>query len=703
MSNANTCVYCHLPIPPALIGSRHADHEPLYCCYGCRLADMITSSRDDSHAHRQVLTRLGLGIVLAMLVMGFSLPLYSGDVYGAHDQSGVFVSELIGFLRYASMLLTTISFVLLGWPILANAVDRAREGSLNSDLFILVGVGAAIVYSGVSTIRNSGGAYFETTCMVLVLFTLGRYLEAIGKARSTRAIQSLNATLPSVVEVTRHGSKLVVAAEGVEVGDLVHVPAGQVIPIDGTVESGRAQLNVQIVTGESAPVEKGVGDSVLAGSLNLDGLLQIKAQSVGAASTIGRLKSLIDQARLSKGMYQRAAERAVAYFLPCVFVLAIATAVLHLMFGSVESAILSSLAVLLISCPCALGIATPAAVWIAIGRAARSGVLFKGGASLEALAGIRAVAFDKTGTLSSKDMEVAPFFNGHADTTRSREWMSIAAGLAESTRHVYSDSILRHARDREIEPAVLTEVRTVPGAGVKGVAQGKQVYLGSVTSMADSSAAWEEAMIQEAARIRDAAEGLSCLTVDGSVRALFSFRDELRPEASKAVRELRNLGCEVQLLTGDHLQRADAIARQLDIPFHAALTPHDKVEAIAHLRRTHGTVAMVGDGLNDAPALAGADVGVAMGCGVDLARDTSDVCLVGDQLTYLPWAIRLARKTMRTIRFNLFWAFSFNAVGIPLAMMGKLNPVFAAIAMVVGSLTVVANARRLESFDAEPA
>lgn len=700
MADVIACAYCHLPVPAALVGTRHAENEPLYCCYGCRLVDLISSSREDTHTHRRMLTQLGTGIVLSMLVMGFSLPLYSGDVYGTHQEPSVFIHELTGFLRYASLFLTSVVFALLGLPILSNAIDRAREGALNSDLFVVVGVAAAIGYSYVSTFRNTGGTYFETTCMVLVLFTLGRYLEAAGKARSFRSIQRLESQMVGTVEVVRDGRRENIEISQLVVGDQVHIPAGQVVPVDGRVVSGRAQLSVQVVTGESAPVPIREGEEIKAGSLNLDGSLEIVAMAVGPASTLGKLKTLMDRAKQSRGRYHRAADRAVGIFLPTVIFLAAATAAFHAVQGNIETAILASLSVLLISCPCALGIATPTAIWIALGTASRRGVLFKGGEGLEALAGVRAIAFDKTGTLTSKSPEVTPFFNGHhqpADVTRL---LGLAAGLARSTRHVYSDAILRYTDSKGINPESLDDVRTVAGSGVHGNANGRRVYLGNMGAPG-SAVDCDDAMAIEAARIRSLDEGLSCLAIDQRVHGLFSFRDELRPDARESVERLRQMGCRVELLTGDHVRRGEAIARQLHIKSFASLNPSGKLEAIAELRRAAGPVAMVGDGLNDAPALAGADVGIAMGCGVDLSREAADVCLVGDQLALLPWSIMLARRTVRTIRFNLFWAFAFNAVGIPLTMFGKLSPIFAAIVMVVGSCTVVANATRLERLDSE--
>ena len=483
------------------------------------------------------------------------------------------------------------------------------------------------------------------------------------------------------------------------VGDRVHIPAGQLIPVDGTVQSGSAHVDLQSLTGESTPVVVSPGDVVRAGALNLDGLIDVIASAVGSANTLGRLATLLEQARQSKGRYQRAADRAVALFVPGVVLLSMATAAYYIESGQFETGVLSALAVQLISCPCALGIATPTAVWIALGCAARRGVLIKGGAALESLAIVRSIGFDKTGTLTTSVPTVMPYYNGATLTGRTSNLLAMAVGLARGARHVFSEAIVRHGSIMGVEPACVASLRVVPGAGVQGRVNGKSVYLGSVPFMQSVSASFEGQLSVEAGRIQESGKGLTCLAFDGRVEALFAFQEQLRPEAVAAMADLRNLGCAVQLLTGDHKRRAEQVADQLGIAAVAALTPARKPEALRDMKHRWGHVAMVGDGLNDAPALAGADVGIAMGCGADVSRDAADVCLLGNNLSLLPWSIRLSRRALRTIRFNLFWAFAFNAVGIPLAMLGKLSPIFAAAAMVIGSITVVANAGRIERFD----
>lgn len=702
MAVGSCCTYCQLPISGLSTTASGQVDEPQFCCYGCRLADLISASRDDPATSSGVLTRLGLGIVFSMLVMGFSLPLYSGEVYGDTAHQAQNVVQLVDFLRYASLLLTTVVFLLLGLPIVSLAIDQWRDRALTADALVVIGVGAAITYSYYSTFRGVGGTYFETTCMVLVLFTLGRYLEAVGKGRASRAIRALNEILPRDIEVYRDGLRFMLPTQQLMVGDLVHVPAGTTIPIDGVVRFGRAHVDVQSITGESSPVSKSCGDLVQAGTTNLDGCLDIESLAVGSESTLGRLAALLEAARRSKGRYQRAADRIVVFFVPTVLVLAVVTFLWHAFAGNVETAVLATLSMLLIACPCALGIATPAAVWIALGRAARRGVLFKGGAAIEALAGVRAVAFDKTGTLTERQPLVTPYFNGATGSAGANELLSCAGGLARTTRHVLSDAVLDFTRQNGANPCDVEEVCTLPGEGVVGRAHGKAVSLLSVSSVDRRDVCCDVEFSEKVRQLQNAGDAVSCLVVDNHVRALFSFRDSLRCEAPQAIKELRELRCAVNILTGDHGRRAQIVGTELGIPAVAAMKPADKVQAIAELKRTVGAVAMVGDGLNDAPALAGADVGLAMGCGTDLARAAADICLVGDQLTLVPWSIALARRTVRIIQFNLVWAFAFNAVGIPLAMIGKLSPLFAAVVMVLGSVTVVANATRLERFDVVP-
>ncbi len=628
-----------------------------------------------------------------MMVMAFTLPLYAENVYEG-GATGI-AAEVLSLLRYTSLLFSVVVFVLLGFPIVLAAKSRIDGGSSAVDALIVLGVAAALLYSVISTVRESGDAYFEVVCMVLVLFTLGRYLEATARGRASKALELLETLLPAQVEVTRNGIRSPVAVGDLLVGDVAHVSAGQVIPVDGVIRAGESQVDERIVTGESIPVTRQTGGLVRAGTVSIDGQLDIEAVAVGPQCTVGRIAGLLEQSRLSKGPHQLIADRVAGVFVPAVLVIALVTAIAGIAQGRPEQGLLRGLSVLLISCPCALGIATPTAVAVAVGSAAHRGILFKGGRPLETIARVRAIAFDKTGTLTTGEPLVREFVCGDDNEFPPDRLLGLAAQLARGTRHVLSRSIERYAAQRPTAAASVADIRSIAGMGVRGVAEGKPVLLGSVAMIENAAASVDAGLRDHVNRIQSAANGMSCLAYDGRTRAVFSFSEQLRPEARESLQALKAMNLNVRVLTGDHVERARVIGESLDVATEGALSPQGKVEAVSKLRQSFGTVAMVGDGINDAPALAAADVGIAMACGGDLSRDAAEVCLLGDDLRGVGEAVRWGRRAVRTIRLNLFWAFAYNMVGIPLAILGKLNPVFAAVAMVASSLLVVGNSLRL--------
>lgn len=698
-NDAQECAYCHLPVLGFAGSEARATEGLVYCCYGCRLAAAITGGQTGDGAPIALLTRLGIAVALSMAVMAFSLPLYIEDVYGTSDAGPSTPAGLIDLLQYSSLLLSVGVFVLLGLPILSSAIDEARRWIAGTDALVVLGVGATLAYSAHATIQGSLQTYYETACLVLVLFTLGRYLEALGRHRATAAMASMEPLLPSEVEISRDGTRRTVKLAELRAGDRVHVPAGQTICVDGPVESGQAHVDERLVSGESEPLFKHSDDRVHAGTIALDGSLTVVAAEVGSANTVGRLTSLLHAARRSRGVYQRMADRLATGFLPLVILVAVGTVGYHASRGDTREGLLSGLAVLLISCPCALGIATPMAMWLALGQAAKRGVLFLGGAAVERLATVRVVAFDKTGTLTDGEPQVVEFLTDPAVAMDDQSILTLAVGVARSSTHVLSRSICRYATERGVEPTETADTVPVGGAGIIGEFAGHKVQLGSLKMMRTTSAVIGEKLMVDSARIIERGHGLSCLCCDGRVIAMFAFAERLRREARDAIARLRTLDCRTCVLTGDHSVRGAAIAQELGVETLADLTPAEKVTQIRRLHRESGRVAMVGDGLNDAPALAAADVGIAMGCGPDLTRRTADVCLLGNDLCTVPFAIHLARRTVRTVRTNLAWAFAYNLVAIPMAMLGTLRPVYAAIAMVVSSLIVVTNTLGLERTD----
>jgi heavy metal translocating P-type ATPase len=630
-----------------------------------------------------------------MNVMALSMALWTHAVYGpASDDTGPLASSLYGLLRHLCLVMALPVLLLLGGPLADSAWRALRRGFITSDLLLVLGVTASYVLSAISTVQNEGAVYFEVGCVVLVMVTLGRWLEATGKLKTTESIESLAKLLPDKVRIIRGDTEISVPLKEVAVGDHVSLRPGECVPIDGTIMRGLAAVDEHIVNGESSPVVKEPSDQVFAGTTNLDGDLVIEVTATARDGTISRLVELVRVACRTKGHYERLADRVAAWFTPAVVLLALATFGWHARSHDIERGILSGLAVLLIACPCALGLATPMAVWAALGRAAQSQVLFRNGQALEQLAGVHAIRLDKTGTLTTGVASVANLTTD--DQTSRAVVLEHAAWLAGSSSHTLAAAIREFATPLARRHSDVTRhIRTLAGRGVVGQAPDESpVYLGSVRLMNEAGLEWPN-QLQRAVSKGIQSGPLVCIGWDGRVRGVFMIREQLRDEALEAVTALRTARLDLGILTGDHAGRGAAIERELGVAVEAELLPEAKVAAITRAQRQWGSVAMVGDGINDAPALAQSDVGIAMGCGADVTRDSAAVCLLGNDLMRLPWAIQLARRTVRVIRRNLFWSFAYNIVGICLACSGRLNPALAALAMVLSSVCVVTNSLRL--------
>jgi heavy metal translocating P-type ATPase len=691
---SDVCDYCGLPVARPLWGEGDRAAGPRYCCFGCRFASAVTRSHGEQGAAAWTLARLGLAIFLTMNVMVFTMALWTQDCYGA-DGSEPWVASLRGVFRYLSLLFALPVLMILGGPLLEDAWQSARRGAPGADLLLVVGVVASYVYSAVSVVRDEGPVYLEVGCMVLVLVTLGRWLEATGKLQTTAAIEGLHRLLPDTARVLRPASEVSLPLGDVAVGDRLRVLPGERIPCDGVIVRDGSAVDEQVLTGESQPVVKEPGDRVFGGTLALDGTLIIEATAAAGSGALARLIDLVRQARQTKGRFERLADRIAAWFLPAVGLIALAAFGWHTYHLGFDRGILVGLAVLLIACPCALGLATPMAVWAALGRAARAQVLFRNGEALERLATVRAVRFDKTGTLTTGTPTIADFVPAFRHDPAAV--LEAAAAVASASTHAHCQAIRDLAgRPHPVGPAV-GEARTFPGRGLcaRRSGDGTVVYLGSPRWLREQGLACPDELGITIEKAVCAGQALTCLGWDGQVNGVFVLREQLRPEAARAVAELLAGGLDVAVLTGDHAARGRALSEELGVAVEAEQLPENKVEAVARARREVGPVAMVGDGINDAPALVASDVGVALGCGTDLSRESAAVCLLGNDLLRLPWAMVLARRTVRVIRANLFWAFVYNVVGVAIACTGRLNPVLASLAMVLSSLLVVTSSLRL--------
>ena len=708
--NHSECDYCGLPVA----GSSAAE-GPLYCCSGCRLAASITAAGGADARARWMMTRLGLAVFFTMNVMVFTFLLWSQEAGGA--EGGEAAAALYGLARHAGLLFAAPVLLLLGGPLLDSAVAELRRGRLSLDLLLLAGVAAAFGISAWNTRRGEGHVYYEVACMVLVAVTLGRWLEASGKLETTAALRNLESLLPDRVRRLRAADGADpqdTSAEGrdvpldeVGIGDVLRILPGEQVPTDGVIEAGRANVDEQTVSGESEPVVRGPGEPVRSGTTNLDGDLQIVVTAAPGCGTLEQLIAAVSRAARDSRS-QRLVDRVAGWFLPAVLAAAAVTCGVHWWRGDPAAGVMAALAVVVVSCPCALGLATPLALWAALGRCMRRHVLVREGDALERLAAVKTFCLDKTGTLTTGCQVERLVVADGADREVA---LGAAAGVASGSTHLAAEAIAAFARAEQVAPLEVLDIRTVAGQGVEGrlAATGEAVRLGSgdwvankkgdiplfqPTGGGSADAGSGRLSILEKRGMSPFLSPRCLLAVGDSLAAAFWTTEAIRPSAAAAVAALRGQGMAVTILSGDQPQRVAAVAEALAVSWQAPLLPAEKLTAI-EAEQVSGGVAMVGDGINDAAALAAADVGIALGCGADIARWTAPLCVLDDDLGSLPWLVDLARQTQRTIRWNLLWAFGYNTACIPLAATGLVHPAVAAVAMVVSSLLVVGNSLRL--------
>jgi heavy metal translocating P-type ATPase len=695
----SACDYCGLPLPRSLWGGVHetaAADVPRYCCVGCRIAAAVTQEQGETGAVRWTLVKLGFAGFFTMNVLMFTMVLWSSDVYGATERTP-FSDTLTGLFRYLAMTFACPVLFLLGQPLLVNALDALKRRTLSTDLLLLTGVLASYGYSAISVFRGTGPIYFEVGCVILVLVVVGRWLETAGRIRAGQSLDALERLLPDRVRVLRDGEVVLVARDELQRGDHIRVLAGERFPSDGRIIEGNTTVDQQLVTGETWPEHKPTGAEVSGGTLNLEGVVVVELTVPPCDGTVQRLIRAVHEARAQKGKYERLAERISVWFFPVVAAAALGAFAWHTAHSGLDQGILCALAVVLIACPCSLALATPLAVWTALSRAGTEQIVLKGGDALERLARIKLICFDKTGTLTTGHPRVLEFVAAEPD----REWqvLSNAGAIARSSSHVFASAIAEFTEECPLP--VITEARNVPGRGMIARLQGcaSWAYLGNLHFVEEAGLTMNEKLRHSYHEAVEEGKPASFVGWDGQVQGLFVFSETLRPGAKALLRACESAGLDCAVLTGDHQQRACLLREALGVPVAAELNPEEKVRRIQAIHEWSGPVAMVGDGMNDAPALAAADVGIAMGCGADVSRDSADVCLMGNEILRLPWLFGLAKATVRTIRLNLFWAFAYNAIGLALALTGRLNPIVAALCMVASSACVVANSLRLRRFD----
>lgn len=708
------CSFCGLPVSAARGTVAERTPQPIYCCFGCEFAAEVTRCTGREGLNRALMLRVATAAFCTMNVLAFTMVLWSHDIYV--DQMDDRVRVLDDVLRYLGLLFSLPVWFLLGQPLLTSAIGGLQRHELSTDFLVCLGVLAAYSFSVSSTVRGGGAVYYEVACVVLVLMTLGRWLESRGKLQASAALNELERLLPDNLRLIVDEHETFVPAGQVIIGNTLETHPGECIGVDGIVLNGNCHVDERLLTGESWPVDKRPGDTVRAGSFNVDGCLRIKATSTAEGGSLGRLIRSVHSSRHNRGRYQQLAERITSWFLPLVLLIAIATLVGHSWLHGIENGVLTALSVLLIACPCAIGLATPLAAWTAFGYAAKQQVLFRDCEALERLSAIRAIAWDKTGTLTTSLAAInSVVWASEADPS---ELLPGIASLAAVSHHPYSRAIAKLYELAILDCNSLVQIHERPGRGIVGdLATGQSVCLGNLRLAEELHLAWPPRLSAALHQLEQEGRPIVISGWNGTVQALFVVSESLRPGAEDSVDRLQQSGIHQQVLTGDHAVRTrllleELFARRIQPPstaylttsqtrrkgtftFSAALSPEEKALAIDNLRSKYGPVAMIGDGVNDAAALSSADVGISLRSSADISRDSSGVCLLREDLRLIPWAISYSRFAVRVIRQNLFWSFAYNSVGIGIATAGYLSPTLAAALMVGSSAFVIANSYRL--------
>lgn len=678
--------------------SERAGRAYYFCSIGCQ---RTFESPEQELKSMRTRVAIALSGVLVLAVMRAAV--FLGLAGGAMTLSWAPIDALPWFTWgvWMMILVTPVQFI-GGWGFYKGAWSALRTRSINMDFLIALGTSVAYFYSVVVVFFpevlpvavEERQSYFEVSAVIIAFVLLGKYMEEIIKKRSSAAVRKLLDLKPATAHVIRDGQEMEVPAESVMVGETVVVRPGEKIPTDGTVLEGDSSVDESMLTGESMPVEKAAGSAVIGGTINRTGLFRFKTTRVGAETALAQIIKLVEEAQASSAPIQRIADQVAGYFVPAVVLIAFAAFAGWWLMGNFPQGLMAFIAVLIIACPCALGIATPAALMVGVGKGAEAGILIRGAEVLERAEKITTVVFDKTGTLTRGEPTVTDILplNGFTE----EEVLRSAAAVELGSEHPLGEAIVRAARHRNLDIPAVNGFEAIPGHGIRGEAEGKKILLGNRRLFAQESI---DAAPAEDQLARLESEGKTAMLVgaDGKLAGIVAVADTLKPEAQEAVIALKKIGVEVIMLTGDNKRTANAIAAELGIDrVIAEVLPSDKARVIQDLQKQGKVVAMVGDGVNDAPALAAADIGIAIGSGSDVAKETGGIILVKNDVRDVVAGINLSRATMRKIKQNLFWAFIYNSIGVPVAAFGFLNPIFAAAAMALSSLSVIVNSALLK-------
>jgi Cu+-exporting ATPase len=693
---------CGMVVPTArALSAQRAGRSYYFCSQGCRQT-FLAPEQELRRMRRRVGIALGGVLALAVLRVAAFIALAAG----VSLLSWAPVSQL-PWLTWGMwlFLLATPVQVFGGWGFYTGAWAALRRRALNMDVLIALGTSVAYLYSVVVVFApqllpvgiDERGVYFEVSAVVIAFVLMGKAMEEIIKQRSSVAVRRLLDLQPASATVLRDGQELTVAAEAVLQGDLVLVRPGEKVPADGVVVEGQSSVDEALITGESLPVSKQPGAELIGGTLNGRGLLRFSATRVGADTALAQIIRIVEEAQTSSAPVQRLADRVTAWFVPAVVAVAVLAFVLWSLAGSFSHGLLAFIAVLVISCPCALGIATPAALMVGVGKGAELGILIRSGEVLERVEQLTTVVFDKTGTLTRGRpalTQVVPM----AGVSRTL-LLQLAASLEHGSEHPLAAALLEAAAAEGLELLPATRFEAQVGEGVHAVVDGQSLWLGNRAMAVRFLPDLGEEVSGPLQQLESAGNTVILLGQGDAVLGLLAVADTVRPEAREVVERLQRRRIRVVMLSGDNRTTAQAIAAQVGIhQVIAEVRPGEKAATIRALQQTGQVVAMVGDGVNDAPALATADIGIAIGSGSDVAKEAGDLLLLGNDLRAVVTAIGLSRATMRKIRQNLFWAVIYNSLGIPIAALGWLNPMIAGAAMALSSLSVIVNSSLLRFY-----
>ena len=693
---------------------RKAGYDVVEAAEGEEVEDAEAAARAAEIRHQW--TRLIVGIIFSAPLFLFSMSRDLGFLgHWAHD---AWVNWL--FLALA----TPVQFY-VGWDYYTGAYKSLRNGSANMDVLVAMGSSVAYLYSVAVLIAKTLGSnawgehvYFETSAVIITLIVLGKLLEAQAKGQTSAAIKKLMGLQAKTARVVRGGEEIDIPISQVVVDDRVIVRPGEKIPVDGVVVSGASSVDESMLTGESLPVSKAVGDKLIGATLNKQGLLHFQATAVGRQTALAQIVKLVEQAQGSKAPIQRVVDQVSGYFVPAVIGLAVLTFIVWYLAGAgFVPALLRLTAVLVIACPCAMGLATPTSIMVGVGKGAENGILFKNSAALEQAHKLQVIVLDKTGTITKGEPSVTDIVQSEQSAVKSDQLLRLAASAERGSEHPLGEAIVRAAKERGLALADPTGFQAIAGYGIGATVDGHALLLGNLRLMEQEKVGLN-GLGPKAAQLQAEAKTVMWLAVDGQASALIGVADTIKEGSKEAVAALHKLGLQVAMVTGDNQATANAIAAEVGIDpstssgqrrVFAEVLPGDKAAHVAALQKEGFRVAMVGDGINDAPALAQADVGIAIGTGTDVAMETADVTLMRGDLRSVPQAIALSKATMRNIRQNLGWAFGYNIALIPIAagilapfawapdFLQQLHPILAAGAMAFSSISVVTNALRLRA------